>query len=364
MHMKQSKNTLQEHHWEMMIRYFDGCSSSDERARVDQLIREDANFAREVNRAHVIWKASKYRPVESAVLSCDVNKDWQRIFGTVRNGADHPRKSAMSSTRISRHVHRRYVQVVRLAAILLITILSSVFITYMALSPAEIPSTPEIVFREIQTDRNQRVNLLLSDGTGVSLSVESTIRIPEKFAPDVREVELVGEARFDVAHAPSRPFIIRSGDVTVEVLGTDFGVRAYENENRIDVVVKSGSVAVAREVKETPERVVLTPGQLVSVYRSSETMQTRWVNPEDYLSWMSGRMKFYETPFIEVVRQLERWYDIEIQITNNAINDYSLTALLDMRSMQNVFEVIAQSLKLNYYISDQTVVLSLDEDMY
>jgi transmembrane sensor len=359
--MNQPQNILQEHDWEMVVRYLDGLCSPGERERIDERIREDKLFAREFDRARVVWSASRYRPASNAVLSFDVHKDWKRINEAIGSEADGSRKSRLAKLGASRYVQRRYVQIIRLAAILLITILSSVFITYMALSPVE-STVPEIVFREIQTDRNQRVNLLLSDGTGVSMSVESRLRIPEKFAADIREVELVGEARFDVAHAPTRPFIIRSGDITVEVLGTDFGVRAYENEGRVDVVVKSGSVAVASSVAKTPERVILAPGQLVSVYRSGESMRTRWVNPEDYLSWMSGRMKFYETPFTEVIRQLERWYDIEIQITHNAITDFSLTALLDMRSMQNVFEVISQSLKLKYDISEQVVVLSLQEE--
>lgn len=345
----------------MIVRYLDGTSTSEERVRIDQRISNDADFAREVRHAGVLWSASQYSGTRKAVLECDVQKDWQRIRNGVSGSGNLRSHPGYAGSRRTRFVQRRNLQIIRLAAILLITILSSVFITYMAVSPAEPPPIPEIVFREIQTDRNQRVNLLLSDGTGVSLSVESRLRIPEKFASDVREVELVGEARFDVAHAPTRPFVIRSGEVTVEVLGTDFGVRAYENENRIDVVVKSGSVAVSKVATASPERVILSPGQLVSVQRQGDGMHTRWVNPEDYLSWMSGRMKFYEAPFTDVIRQLERWYDIEIQMTDNRIASYSLTALLDMRSMQNVFEVISQSLKLSYTIDEEVVILSLQD---
>jgi transmembrane sensor len=355
------KTPLQEHDWEMIVRYLDGLSTPEEKASLQERMRTDSAFSDEFSRAQALWNTSKYRPLGASVLANDTRKDWQKVNDALRGGPNWSARSVRTTTYMPFGMHRRYVQALRLAAILLVTIVSSVFITYTALSPVDVP-VPEIVFREIQTDRNQRVNLLLSDGTGVSLSVESRLRIPEKFASDKREVELEGEARFDVAHAASRPFIIRSGEVTVEVLGTDFGVRAYENEDRIDVVVKSGSVAVARTGTGDPERLVLSPGQLVTVRRSGEPMHTRWVNPDDYLSWMSGRMKFYETPFHEVIRQLERWYDIEVEVNNIAIHDFSLTALLDMRSMQNVFEVISQSLKLHYDIEGQVVILSLQED--
>jgi transmembrane sensor len=357
--MNMQNNPLQEHDWELIVRYLDGHAEPEESNRIRERIRTDDSFSAEFTRAKTIWEASQYQPFGVTVLANDAGRDWQKISEAARGIRFRSQKSGAYPLI---RMQRKYVQALRLAAILLVTIISSVFITYTVLSPAEVP-VPEIVFREIQTDRNQRVNLLLSDGTGVSLSVESRLRIPDKFAPDVREVDLSGEARFDVAKSPGRPFIIRSGNVTVEVLGTDFGVRAYENEDRIDVVVKSGSVAVARSRIDAaePERLVLSPGQLVTVRNSSEAMQTRWVNPDDYLSWMSGRMKFYETPFHEVIRHLERWYDIQVEVKSSAINDFSFTALLDMRSMQNVFDVISKSFNLQYDITGQVVTLYMIE---
>jgi transmembrane sensor len=353
---------LSEHDWELIVRYFDGHAEPDEIERILERQRTDAFFSEELAHARNLWNASGYRPIGASVLANDTRQDWQKIAGSVRTRPLSVSTEGRKMSYLTMRLQRRYVQALRLAAILLITIISSVFITYLAMSPTDVP-VPEIVFREIQTDRNQRVNLLLSDGTGVSLSVESRLRIPDKFAADKREVNLVGEARFDVAHSPRRPFIIRSGEVTVEVLGTDFGVRAYENEDRIDVVVKSGSVAVERFGDGDPERLILSPGQLVTVRRSQPSMQTRWVNPDDYLSWMSGRMKFYETPFVEVIRQLERWYDIEVEVRHSAINDFSLTALLDMRSMQNVLDVISKSLNLQYDVAGQVVILSLPDEI-
>jgi len=353
--MKEHQSAYNEEAWRLIVRYLDGSLTDVEQVDVSERLASDPHFAHLMEHARTLWSASRYRSGASPMLGEDIRRDWEKVAEAIQRDT---RSSQRNPRGLSRYVHRRHIQVIRLAAILLVTILSSVFITYMALKPDPAP-VQEMVFREIQTDRNQRVNLMLSDGTGVSLSVESRLIIPDKFAPDVRQVELTGEARFDVAHAPNRPFLIRSGDVTVQVLGTDFGVRAYENENRVDVVVKSGSVAVERNGVSDPERVVLSPGQLVSVRAGNQPMVTRDVNADDYLGWMNGRMKFHETPFSEVISQLERWYDIQIVTRDQEINEFVLTALLDVRSMEHVFEVISQSLKLNYWIEEDRVELTV-----
>jgi transmembrane sensor len=358
--MTDNKSNSNKINWVEITRYLDNTCSTAERAAIEARLAADAEFAAEMQHIRTLWATSAINWVDSAMYNLDVQSDWMKIQRKMHGGdqsdgvrADDVRVRA-SRLRMPR-IRRTYYHMVRLAAIFVFMVLSSLALTYLMMHPE--PEITEVVFREISTDRNQRASVQLSDGTKVNLSVESRLRMPDVFARDVREVDLIGEARFDVAHSPNRPFIIRSGNTVVRVLGTDFNVRAYPNESEIQVVVKSGSVAVEASHGNESRSVVLVPGQLARVSLSGEGIDTRWVNPDNYLGWINGKLAFEEALFTDVIRQLERWYDLEIILENDEIEQQRFTALIDSRSLLNVLNVVSQSMDLSYEIIDNKVFL-------
>lgn len=346
--------------WVEIARYLDGTCSEADRTAVEQRMASEPEFAVELQRIRVIWSTSALNWVDNAMYTSDVQSDWMKIqrklHGEGMNGGIRRfDDSVRASERRTPRIRRTYYHMLRLAAILVFMVLSSLALTYILIHPE--PEITEVVFREISTDRNQRASVQLSDGTKVNLSVESRLRMPDVFARDAREVDLIGEARFDVAHSPNRPFIIRSGSTVVRVLGTDFNVRAYPNESEIQVVVKSGSVAVEASHGNESTSVILVPGQLARVSLSGQGIDTRWVNPDNYLGWINGKLAFEEALFTDVIRQLERWYDLEILLENPEIEQRRFTALIDSRSLNNVLNVVSQSMDLSYEIIDNKVFL-------
>lgn len=340
----------------LINRYLDNRCSDQEKLEVEKRLLTDASFEEVYREVETIWNVSSLPWQDMALQRSDIQADWHKLHAQMNPSLvlSDQYKAKVASRRTPR-IRRTYIHMLRLAAILVMMILSSLALSYILFNQES--EIQEIVFREIITDRNQRASIQLSDGTKVNLSVDSRIRMPDQFARDVREIELTGEAYFDVAHSPDRPFIIRSGNTTVQVLGTDFGVRAYPDEDQIRVVVKSGSVAVRSSIGQEQNSVILKPGQLARVASNSTSINTEWVDPDSYLSWIDGKLSFNQSTLSEVISQLERWYDLEVVLENQSIKDRRLTAVIDSRSLINVLNVISQSVDLSYEVIDNKIFL-------
>jgi ferric-dicitrate binding protein FerR (iron transport regulator) len=338
---------------EIIVRYLDKRLNPLEVEQVELRLRTDADFAKEFQECKYIWNVSAFPWQDDSFVRSDKEWDWKKIMaGSSANETSTRLRSEHRPTRFTRTMYH----VLRMAAIVLFMVVSSVAVNHWFFMPQS-EDIHEIVFREIFTDRSQRASVQLSDGTKVNLSVDSRIKMPDVFARDVREVELTGEAYFDVAHSPDRPFIIRSGNAVIRVLGTDFGVRAYPEEDMIKVVVKSGSVAVSSNSGTEENAVVLKPGQLARVSSETHHIATEWVNPDDYLGWISGKLSFNQSAFAEVIGQIERWYDLEVILEDKSILDRRLTAVIDSRSLLNVMNVISQSIDLQYEVIDNKIFI-------
>lgn len=338
---------------ELIIRYLDNRLSPLETEQVELRLRSDADFAKAFQEYKFIWTTSSFPWQDESLLKSDKESDWNKIVAGLDDAVVVTKtRQENRPTRFSRSMYH----FMRMAAIVLFTVATSVAVSYLVITPGS-EDVKEIVFREISTDRSQRAGVQLSDGTNVNLSVDSRLRMPDVFARDVREVELIGEAYFDVAHSPDRPFIIRSGNAVIRVLGTDFGVRAYPEEDLIKVVVKSGSVAVSSNSGSDESSVVLKPGQLARVSSETSKIDTEWVDPDDYLGWISGKLSFNQSTLEEVIGQLERWYDLEVILEDKSILDRRLTAVIDSRSLLNVMNVISLSVDLQYEVIDNKVFI-------
>lgn len=167
-----------------------------------------------------------------------------------------------------------------------------------------------IVYAELRTPRGGQYNITLSDGTKVWLNADSKLKYPTRFEGDVREVELDGEAYFDVTRSTGdnkkQRFVVKTVRQQVEVLGTAFNVQAYTNDAVERTTLVEGAVALSGETGS----VMLTPGDqgLVSV----NGLNTRKVDVEQYLAWKNNEFIFHETTLNDALIVLSRWYDFEI----------------------------------------------------
>ena len=170
-------------------------------------------------------------------------------------------------------------------------------------------------FHRINVPRNGEYYVVLSDGTKVWVNSESAIGFNSHFSPDRRIVELEGEAYFEVAKDSLRPFIVKTNNMDVRVLGTQFNVKAYPDEEYTYTTLNEGSVKLTMGNQCTE----MAPNQQVVLSNSSGTFQQKNVDASIYSAWIDGKFIFKDEPLENIMLALGRWYDVKIFFQNQNI---------------------------------------------
>ncbi|WP_276166411.1 FecR family protein [Zobellia alginiliquefaciens] len=244
------------------------------------------------------------------------------------------------------------------AMVLLLFSLSAAFYT---INPFEKENVVAQSFVTKSTEWGQRSTLTLQDGTKITLNAGSSIEFPESFnALSTREVKLNGEAFFEVAKNPNKPFIIHTENVTTQVLGTSFNVNAYDFSENISVTVRTGKVRVQSENKDGAiNTVYLTPNQMAAYSKKGDELITSTVDNENYLDWKNGIIRFNDITFLEASKMLTRWYGIEIDFQSPSLKNCHVTARYEKAKLHVVLESIKFATKgMDYeYLENHTILL-------
>lgn len=188
---------------------------------------------------------------------------------------------------------------------------------------------------EISTPRGGQYQVVLPDGSNVWLNADSRLRFPPVFTADKREVYLQGEGFFAIEHNDS-PFIVHADDQQVQVLGTQFNIRAYQGEPTIQTTLLTGSVKVGHVGAALPY--LLKPNQQSAFDRQTKSVTIANVTAQEYAAWKDGYFTFTNTELATVMQDIARWYDVTIDVDrmpNKKLyavlpRDVSLVTLLDM----------------------------------
>ncbi|WP_293915556.1 MULTISPECIES: FecR family protein [unclassified Sphingobacterium] len=162
-------------------------------------------------------------------------------------------------------------------------------------------------WQSIEVPKGGQYTVILSDGTKVWLNADSKMKFPVEFAAQQRQVQLQGEAYFEVTKDASKPFIVKSAEQQIEVLGTWFNVSAYPDEPTVTTLV-SGKVNVSAFGKQ----VALTPG--MQSVANDQQLQSKQVDVEPAVAWKDAKFVFVKEPLEDIIRKLERWYNVDFVI--------------------------------------------------
>jgi hypothetical protein len=195
------------------------------------------------------------------------------------------------------------------------------------------------VINTIQTPKGGKYQIRLPDGSKVWLNSASTLSYPTAFTGKERIVKLKGEAYFEIAPRKSMPFRVESDDQIVEVLGTHFNVNSYDNEDFTKTTLIEGSVKVILNTRSniSGKTKLLKPGEQSSINSSKSDIKIENVDTEKAIAWKNGYFKFKNTPIQEIMREVERWYDVELiyegnmptdEFTGFVSNDVNISAVL------------------------------------
>lgn len=209
----------------------------------------------------------------------------------------------------------------------------------------------------------KRSKINLSDGTTVWLNSGSKLVYPVAFNGDRREIYLEGEAIFDVAHDKSHPFIVKSKDQEVEVIGTVFGVTSYTDEEAINTVLKSGSVQISYhndpKTHKYVDKIKITPGTKATYNKDTQGIVSEKVNVNNYFSWRDGMLVFQNNDLRYVTNRIARYYNVKIEIENEELAKESFSGYLDLNEdIDKVIQNIQASTNMNYTIKDKTIIIN------
>ncbi|MBD8489150.1 FecR domain-containing protein [Echinicola sp. CAU 1574] len=212
---------------------------------------------------------------------------------------------------------------------------------FVAISLDSKPSLKSDKYSKVIVPTGGKYTVELHDGTKVWLNSASTLSFPSEFKQGRREVTLSGEAYFEVAHNPKSPFIVEANGTQVKVLGTHFNIKAYQNENVTKTTLLEGKVEVAYNGRKK----VLVPGYQAM---SNEDLEVSMGSLEEAIAWKEGYFLFQSTRLDEVLRQLERWYNIKVD-AKGQIPTRHFNASIDMDTkLSKVIEVLELSGEIDF----------------
>lgn len=217
---------------------------------------------------------------------------------------------------------------------------------------------PLSVAREIVTLPGERASIRLKDGSSVTLGFASRLRIPAEFAGTTRNVQLEGEAYFEVRHDSRMPFTVATATSATEALGTTFLVREYAAEREARVVVSEGRVALRSVALGPGQGTILKSGDLGRLTRGGQTSVESGVQTDRYLSWMEGGLVFDNTPLREAIADIERQYDVEIRLRDRALARRRITATFRNEQLSNVLGVLSFMLDVTPHRRGRVITLS------
>lgn len=222
---------------------------------------------------------------------------------------------------------------------------------------ASVRGTEEPIINKLVVPKGCEYYVELSDGTKVWLNAASELSYPVSFNAVERDVELRGEAYFEVTKSEV-PFVVKTGNMDVRVLGTAFNVMAYADESDVEVTLEEGSVRIHADDKEA----LLSPGQQAVFEKTDSILQVKKVDTEIYTGWRSGEFLFEGESLERVGRKLARWYDMEI-VVDSVLRHRSLNGSLkryeSIREFLDVLE-LTNEVKVNYR-EDRVEILSKKE---
>jgi ferric-dicitrate binding protein FerR (iron transport regulator) len=216
------------------------------------------------------------------------------------------------------------------------------------------PSEGSIRQHTLETPKGGEFMLVLADGTKVWINAASKLKYPSSFSETERVVTLKGEAYFEVAHDSKRPFIVHSGNQSIEVLGTSFNLTHYPNEAITSTLVK-GKIQIETEAGSTA---ILSPGEQSIYNKNLESLETKKVNTKNFTAWRYGLFYFNDEPLEEMMKVLSRWYDFEVIYENEEVKDLRFTGTLKRyESFKEVTSIIQMTGDVKFKSKGNKVII-------
>lgn len=274
------------------------------------------------------------------------------------NYTDQQVEQALIQTKQRMPAFRRLRTIIWLRQAAAIFIFSLAFASlFQYLYNSKIDNKKVAVIKEVEASKGVKTKLTLPDGTIVNLFPGSKLFYPINFGDRVRSVKLMGEGYFSVTHNKELPFVVSAEGLDIKVLGTEFNVRAYNDEDYVEMVLVNGKIQIEKEVngEKIPVK-ILKPNQRAVFNRSTDKFDIyKQSDVHKYIAWTKGALVFDGEPLKEVVRKLEEWYNVDIQIKDKELEKYKFTGTFNAEPIEEVMSLMQFSSDFKYKITKEHV---------
>ena len=210
-------------------------------------------------------------------------------------------------------------------------------------------------YNTVHTPRGRQFKLVLPDGTKVWLNAASSLRYPTAFIGHERTVEITGEAYLEVTQQVDMPFkVVVNDQLSVQVLGTSFNINAYKEEKTIQTTLLTGKVQVS--AAGATSQVILQPGQQASLQEQTGKLLVGPANQEQVLAWKNGYFQFNRADIQTIMRQIERWYNVEVIYQDIPQKKFSGTIPRDV-NVSEVFKILEMTGNVQFDIAGNKVTV-------
>ena len=334
-------------------KYLDGTCSNDEAQEIVSILEDSRNDISLVDEANTEWQN----------INNSINTNIKNDLNTVEN--------QIVMDRILDHLHHRirlteeesawkysvmkfYSFFSKVAAVLILPLLVySVYLTTRTSKNNSVESN-HVVWQTVKTPVGMQTDFLLPDSSHVWLNSGSVFKYPIPFSQDTRQVELTGEAFFDIVKDTSHPFLVNAGKMNIAVKGTRFNVINYPDETYTELILESGSVRLfSGNYQDNITIGEIKPGQRAVLDIARNAVSVVKVDVEKYTAWKDGILIFRDDKMDEVVRKLNRWFNVEIVLQSAEIKEYVYTATYRDETLPQIMELLKISAPIKYSITER-----------
>jgi ferric-dicitrate binding protein FerR (iron transport regulator) len=339
--------------WNVLARYLSGECSEKQKAEIEEWIQSDEQNARLARMMKLVWHK------KPSGTDSDVRKLWLEV--AEKAGISGETDASKFSDKFpepgrwqrwqDRMVADSY-RVLRYAAVFFM--LLTVGYLLRAFGPNWQDSSDLVT---VSIPNGERNTVVLADGSVVALDAGSSMRYPENFTGDTREIFLNGEAYFEIESDAERPFIVHANHAVITVLGTKFNVRAWQENRDVSVAVVEGRISLA--AADDSSRSVVVIRDHISVLPETGVPATpKSRNIARYIGWMHNEIYFEDTPLSEILSQLQRWYDVEFIVESSEILSERLNLHFQSDSIDESLELLSALTEMRYRRSGSSIAVT------
>ncbi len=288
--------------------------------------------------------------VERATSGDAIRKDWQSI-------SDRIEQSAKLSTRGK--VKLLVINVSKIAAVLIIGSLGY-FLSFWVMNADSQQS-----FASITVPNGSKTEIFLPDGSHVLLNAGSTLRYPERFMNDYREVYLEGEAFFKIKSNPDQKFLVRTKEVTIKVYGTSFNVNSYSDALTTETTLEEGQIGIAinSDGGDSTKELLMEPNQQAIWYNANSSLQKKeivikkGIDISSYTAWKDGILIIKGESLKDLAVKLERRYGVKIVFSNDQVKSIRFTGTLKNETVEQAMELIRLVSNVEFSIRENVITI-------